>query len=340
MKDETILKFRTSEVLSLRDPDRNKIYYGFLYNYTSPHTRRAYLKELKNFCGFLKLRFRGLSEFEVEHAHLVAYKEEIMSVGGERIAKLSQNTINRTFACLFAFYEYLLDQKLVSANPVQRIKRYSIPMEVKTIDLTNDQVEKLLEIIPLDSGTGKLHRAVLTLLFTTGMRQSELANLKFENLDYENEFLVLRYFAKGSKEMVTPLNPRAIDSIGTYLKWCGENGYTMEKDEYIFRPTINPQSGNLNKRLDGTSLNYMIKKYASLIGIKGNVTVHSARSTVIGMLLEKGHSIDRVADFVGHKDMATTRAYNKRKQRVHNSLSFEFLKVVILQDSSTLFTLD
>jgi site-specific recombinase XerD len=97
----------------------------------------------------------------------------------------------------------------------------------------------------------------------------------------------------------------------------------MSQDDFIFRPTINPKSGNLNKRLDGSSMNYIIKKYAAQIGIKGNVTVHSARSTVIGMLLEKGHSIDRVADFVGHKDIATTKAYNKRKQKIHHSLSFE-----------------
>ena len=318
-----IQDFRTSEVLNLKNIDRNKVYYGFLYNYSSPNTRRAYLKELKKFYGFLKFRLNGISEFEVGHAHLVAYKDELISLGGERAEKLSQNTINRSFACLFAFYEYLVDQGIVATNPVQRIRRFKIPKEVKTVDLTNDQVERLLEIVPTDSGTGKLHKAILTLLFTTGMRQSELAGLKFRNLDYENEFLVLRYFAKGSKEMVTPLNQRAIDAIGTYLKWSEESGLSMDQDDFIFRPTINPSSGNLNKRLDGSSLNYIIKKYASQIGIKGNVTVHSARSTVIGMLLEKGHSIDRVADFVGHKDIATTKAYNKRKQKIHNSLSFE-----------------
>jgi site-specific recombinase XerD len=97
----------------------------------------------------------------------------------------------------------------------------------------------------------------------------------------------------------------------------------MGMDDYIFRPTINKRSEDLNKRLDGTSLNYIMKKYASLIGIKGNVTIHSARSAVIGMLLEKGHSIDRVADFVGHKDITTTKGYNKRKRMIHNSLSFE-----------------
>jgi len=323
MIDNIVSSFRTSEVLNLKDPDRNKIYYGFLYNYSSANTRRAYLKELKRFCIFLKTRFNSISEFEVEHAHLVAYKEELVSGGGERIEKFSQSSINRTFACLFAFYEYLQDQGIVTKNPVQRIKRFKISKEVKTIDLTDEQVEKLLAIIPTNTGPGKLHKAVLTLLFTTGMRQAELANLKFKNLDYENEYLVLRYFAKGSTEMVTPLNQRAIDAIGTYLKWCSECDYSMEQDDYIFRPTINPKSGIINKKLDGTSLNYMIKKYASLIGIKGNVTVHSARSTVIGMLLEKGHSIDRVADFVGHKDMGTTKAYNKRKAKIHNSLSFE-----------------
>ena len=323
MIDPKVQEFGTSEVLNLKKLDKNKIYYGFLYNYTSPNTRRAYLKELKRFYGFLKTRFNQISEFEVEHAHLVAYKDDLITGSGERAEKFSQNTINRTFACLFAFYEYLQDQGIVTTNPVQRIKRFKIPKEVKTVDLSNEQVERLLEIIPLETGTGKLHKAVMTLLFTTGMRQSELADLKFKNLDYENEFLVVRYFAKGSKEMVTPLNQRAIDSIGTYLKWCADSGYSMNQDDYIFRPTINPKSGDLNKRLDGTSLNYMIKKYASLIGIKGNVTVHSARSTVIGMLLEKGHSIDKVADFVGHKDIATTKAYNKRKQKIHNSLSFE-----------------
>lgn len=318
-----VQEFRSSEVSESKPIDRNKIYYGFLYNYSSPNTRRAYLKELKKFHGFLKEKFPEKNEFELEHAHLVFYKEDLLKRGGERAQIYSHNSINRTFACLYAFYEYLVDLGLVKLNPVIRLKRFKIPKEVKTIDLTNEQVEQLLKIIPVDSGTGKLHKAVLTLLFTTGMRQSELSNLKFKNLDYENTYLVLRYFAKGSKEMVTPLNQKSIDAVGSYLKWCEEEGYSMDMEDYIFRPTINPKSGNLNKRLDGTSMNYMIKKYASQIGIKGNVTIHSARSTVIGMLLEKGHSIDRVADFVGHKDISTTRAYNKRKNKVHNSLIFE-----------------
>lgn len=123
--------------------------------------------------------------------------------------------------------------------------------------------------------------------------------------------------------MVTPLNQKTLDAMGTYLKWCKEAGYSMDANDNLFRPTKNPKEENLNKKLDSKSLSYMIKKYAKEIGILGNVTIHSARSTVIGKLLDMGHSIDRVAEFVGHADLSTTKAYNKRRGKIQNSLSFE-----------------
>jgi len=95
--------------------------------------------------------------------------------------------------------------------------------------------------------------------------------------------------------------------------------FEMKPDDYIFRST----KGEGLRPLDPKSLNYIIKKYAKKIGVKGRITIHSARSTVIGMLLDKGHSIERVADFVGHKDMAMTRAYNKRRLKIHQSLGMD-----------------
>ncbi|MEI8346438.1 MAG: tyrosine-type recombinase/integrase, partial [Pseudomonadota bacterium] len=133
-----------------------------------------------------------------------------------------------------------------------------------------------------------------------------------------------QYQAKGDKEMITPLNPRAEQAMGEYLEWCQHVGYSMNPDDFIFRPTKNPrQADHLNKPLDAKAVNYIIKKYAKKIGIKGRVTVHSARSTVIGMLLDKGISIDKVADFVGHRDMGTTKSYNKRKSKLQQSPTFE-----------------
>jgi len=89
----------------------------------------------------------------------------------------------------------------------------------------------------------------------------------------------------------------------------------------LFRPTKNPV-GDVNKKLSSKAVDYMIKKYCNAIGVKGKVTVHSARSTVIGSLLEKGVGLERVADFVGHRDIGTTKNYNKRKTAIKDSPVF------------------
>ena len=293
--------------------DRNKLYYGFIHNFSSPHTRDAYTRDLRKFLKFMQESFKNLNEFQVEQAHLVAFKESLLN------SKCSPRTVNRTLATIYSFYEYLIDMDLVTKNPVARIKRFSIPKEVKTEDMTDDQVVQLLEIIDTDRPSGKLHKAVLTLYFTTGMRHREVSHLQFKNLDEQNGFTVIKYWAKGAREMVTPLNPKAEAALSEYLKWASVEGYSMTQDDYIFRATKN----NVDRPLDPKTLNYIIKRYARKIGIKGTITIHSARSTVIGMLLDKGHALERVADFVGHRDISMTKAYNKRRLKIHQSLSLD-----------------
>ncbi len=297
--------------------DRNKIYFGFLHNFSSIHTRDAYSRDLKKYLEFLFDHFKKLDEFKAEHAHVVAFKELLIK------EQYSQRSINRILACLWSFYDYLMDLELVEKNPVARVKRFRMEKEVKTEDLKNDEVERLLNSIPTQSGSGKLHKALLTLFFTSGMRHREVTHLKFKNLDEVSGLTVLRYKAKGSKEMLNPLNPKAEEALSDYLNWCETQDYSMTLDDYIFRPTKNPVDANLNKPIDPKTLIYIFKKYAKKIGVKSNVTPHSARSTVIGMLLDKGHGLEKVADFVGHKDISMTKAYNKRKTQLHESLSLE-----------------
>lgn len=297
--------------------DRNKIYYGFIHNYSSPHTRDAYTRDLRKFLQFIDQSFRGLNELQVEHPHLVAFKDYLLR------DDYSQRSVNRLLATLWSFYDYLMDLELIDKNPVSRVKRFSIPKEVRTQDLSDEQVLNLLAAIDESTGAGKLHKAVLSLFFTTGMRHREVSHLQFKCLDEENGFTIIRYTAKGSQEMVTPLNPKVLTALGDYLRWCEARRYPMGPEDYIFRPTRNAHSGNLNKPLDPKSLNYIIKKYAKKSGVTGKITIHSARSTVIGMLLDKGHALERVADFVGHKNISMTKAYNKRKLRIQQSLSLE-----------------
>jgi len=91
----------------------------------------------------------------------------------------------------------------------------------------------------------------------------------------------------------------------------------------IYLPDKFVKDGELNKKLSSKAVDYMIKKYCRLIGVEGKITVHSARATVVGSLLEKGISIDKVASFVGHSDLGTTKAYNKRRTKIGESPAFD-----------------
>ena len=305
--------FANFQITKTKGLDRNKIYYGFIHNFSSIHTREAYTRDLQKFLKFLALNFRGLDELKVEHAHIVAFKESLIRENS------SQRSVNRHLACLWSFYEYLIDEHLLERNPAERVKRFKIPRMVKTQDLSDEQVTQLLTVIDNETPAGKLHLAVLTLFFTTGMRHREVSHLKIKNLEEENGMTVLKYIAKGAQEMIVPLNPKGEKALAQYLSWCHENDYSLTADDYIFRSTKSRE----NKPLDPKSLNYIIKRYAKKIGVTGKITIHSARSTVIGMLLDRGHALERVADFVGHKDISMTRAYNKRRLKVHQSLSLD-----------------
>lgn len=308
-------KVKVYSVSKYQKVDKNKLYYGFLYNFPSVHTQEAYKRDLTKFIQFIQLAFPRQDEVLCEHAHIVAYKDHLIK------EQHSMRTINRTLSCLYSFYEYLIDQDLIEKNPVQRVKRFRIEKVVQTQDLQDRQVDDLLHIIP-DTPAGKLHRAILTLYFTTGMRHREVSHLKFSNLSEESGMNVIKYRAKGSKEMMMPLNEKAFEALSDYLCWCNDNDYPMSADHYIFRATKDLKGRWENRPLDPKSINYMIKKYAKMIGVEADITIHSARATVIGKLLDQGHAIERVADFVGHKDISMTKAYNKRRLALKDSLSF------------------
>lgn len=310
-----IEKIKVYSVSKYQRVDKNKLYYGFIYNFSSSHTQNAYKRDLSKFLNFLNRAFKNLDEVYCEHAHLVAFKDFLIKEGQSR------RTINRHLSCLYSFYEYLMDINLIEKNPVARIKRFKIEKIVKTYDLTDEQTEELLSIIP-KTPAGLLHQAILTLYFTTGMRHREVSHLKFSNLGEEAGLNVIRYLAKGGQEMIMPLNDKAFEALSAYLCWCSDNDYPMTGEHYIFRATKHYKGRFINAPLDPKSINYMIKKYAKIIGISTPITIHSARSTVIGKLLDQGHALERVADFVGHKDISMTKAYSKRKQKLHQSLSF------------------
>ena len=314
-------EFFSDELAQRERFDREKIYFGFLQNYQSLHTKVAYGKDLKEFVQFLHNHFPHLNEFQVEHPHIVAFRDWLVQRRGERKAKLGKRTINRKLATLGAFYRYLYQEGHIDRIPTDRLRRYKIEKAVVTNDLSDEEVKKLLESVDVGSGAGKLHLAVLRMFFSTGMRLSELTGLTFLNLKYEQNLCFVEYTAKGGGIMRTPLSDSCLRDLENYWDWCKEEGQSFTKEDFLFRPTRNPVSHTLNRSLDPKTVRYIFARYAQKIGLTGRITPHSARSTVIGSLLDKGISIHRVAEFVGHRDLSTTEAYNKRKSTLKESLA-------------------
>ena len=124
--------------------DREKIYFGFLQNYQSPHTRLAYGKDIKEFLRFLGDHFPHLSEFQVEHPHIVAFRDYLVARRGQRKQRLGKRSINRKLATLGAFYRYLYWQGYVQRIPTDRLQRYKIEKAVVTNDLSDQEVRALL----------------------------------------------------------------------------------------------------------------------------------------------------------------------------------------------------
>ncbi len=312
------LKKPSSILIKKKQDDQKKYIYGFLKNFHSKHTFKAYQTDLKGYFQFLSDYFPGLDYLNVEQPYSVAYKNLLVE------KKLSNRSVNRKLACVSAFYEYLYQFNEVKENPFLRVKRFRIEKKVETNDLSDKEIDLLIESVDRSTGVGKLHFAILVVLFNTGMRQGELIDLKFSNLEVVGEHLVLSYKAKGDKAMRTPLNDKAKNALGDYVNWLKESGECISDGTPIFRPTKNSRGSQL-RHLTPKSIHYIFDKYSNKIGLDFKVTPHSSRASVIGKLLDQDISIDKVADFVGHADLSTTRAYYKRKRKIEDSLSLKFL---------------
>ena len=213
--------------------------------------------------------------------------------------------------------------KILYKNPVEFIKRFRVSKEGKTQDFTTDEIRRIMSSIETNTQTGILHKAIFSMLFNTGIRHGELINLKRKNLIKRGSIFVLEYRGKGDKEMKTPLNNSCIKALFNYLDMCKDLGMFHELDDPLFRP-VGTKLGMINKHLSHNSLPWMLSKYLQKAGIKGNYSIHSIRSSVIGeLLISKEMDIFKVQQFVGHSDTRTTQSYLKRKRNIMESPSFD-----------------
>ena len=298
--------------------------YEFFKNFESPHTRRNYRLDIGHFRKFMATYFPTIKHLaDIERAHLVAYRNYL-----QENLDLAPKTINRRFSSLSTYFAFLVEKGLRETNPVTCIRRPRQEVRHATADLSDEQVRALFRVME-DKKVSSMHRTLIHLLFSTGMRKAEVINLRIKNFKQQGAYYYLEFKAKGGKYLIKTLHPRMAEMLQIHLAEMKAEGRSMRPEDYIFRPSRNPLNPQaLDGHLAPTSVDYIVRMYARKAGIEHHITPHSARATYIGSALEAGMDLLTVSQDVGHASVKTTQEYNKRRQKMANSpaLKLGFLK--------------
>ena len=219
---------------------------------------------------------------------------------------LKSSSVNRKISSLKTFFNFLLKKKLISANPfadqIMPKKPISLPKSI-----SEDDVVKLLDAPKVDSLIGLRDRAMLELLYASGVRISELVNIKFSDLDLDRN--IIKVFGKCSKERLVPFGEDAAQWISAYIDERKKNK-DLVSIKYIFL-------NNRGTKISRHAFWHRLKEYCLEIGLKQDISPHTLRHAFATHLLNRGADLRSVQVLLGHSDLSTTQIYTHiAKQRL------------------------
>lgn len=253
----------------------------------SKNTIEFYERDLLQFQAFITKEITRIQEEDI-HQYL---KE--LSVEGK-----SEKTISRVISCLKSFYKFLLIEKKVTRNPMENIE---IPKLKKSLPhtLTEEEVNNLLEVPLLDSFSYR-NKAMLEVLYATGIRVSELVNLKLGDIDIESA--TLRTMGKGSKERIVPLGDYSLRYLTIYIRDYRPLLLKRDYNDYLFL-------NNHGKKLTRQGFFKIIKARAKEANIQKELSPHTLRHSFATHLLNHGADLRSIQELLGHSDISTTQIY-------------------------------
>lgn len=269
----------------------------------SDSTVQSYRHDITQFFGFLK--DEGINDVcTLDPVMLEEYTEHLREIGR------SPSTISRFIASIRCFYQYSVAKGYCARNPVAGFK---IPREKKHLPeiLTNAEVELLLnQPVPSDF-KGCRDKAMLEVLYATGIRVSELISLNVRDI---NPDIGVLYCRKTGKSRVIPVYPDAVRAVEVYLRAAiGATGPVY--DDGGDSPLFVNMSGN---RLSRQGFWKIIKGYAAQADIKKRITPHTLRHSFAAHLLENGADLKSIQEMLGHADISSTQIYTQvLKDRYH-----------------------
>ena len=261
----------------------------------SPHTCRAYQKDLELFAAFLQKQGLPLDVTKIDYLTIRLYLGHLYQ--GRKIKRTS---VVRKLASLRTFFKYLKREGIVEKNPAKMV---AIPKGGKALPhvLSVDEAFRFLDTPDAASPLGSRDRAILEFLYSSGLRVGELTALSLSDLDLGAG--MVRVLGKGSKERMVPIGSKAVEALNSYLTRRGELiGKEQSSPQYLF---LNHRGGRLTAR----SVGRMIKKYLLQGGIMKETTPHTFRHSFATHLLDAGADLRGIQELLGHASLSTTQKY-------------------------------
>lgn len=258
----------------------------------SRNTLAAYKRDLEKFYGFLKSR-------QVETIHTVDKDMLAAYVFFLRKNNASPATIARELASLKGFYRFLCLERILEADPSIYLETPKLSKKLPRV-LSVDEVDSLLTVQRNQKPAELRDKAMLELLYATGMRVSELTGLNLGQIDLELAYV--RCIGKGDKERIIPLGSVALQCVRGYLDKGRPLLLKNTKEKALF---INFQG----KRMTRQGFWKIIKKQAHLNGVNNETTPHTLRHSFATHLLSNGADLRSVQELLGHADVSTTQIY-------------------------------
>ncbi|MGD7007909.1 site-specific tyrosine recombinase XerD [Metabacillus sp. 84] len=277
----------------MNDQLKDFIHYMVVERALSQNTVVSYERDLKNYLLFLK--GQDLDNVnKIARIHIIQFLKSLKESGK------SSKTIARHVASLRAFHQFLLRERAADQDPSVHIESPQIERTLPKV-LSLPEVEKLMDTPLMNSPYGYRDRAMLELLYATGIRVSEMTELNLADVHLEMGFI--RCFGKGSKERIVPIGRTASSAIREYLeKGRVKLAGRKETSDALFL-------NHHGKRITRQGFWKNLKKIALEAGIQKELTPHTLRHSFATHLLENGADLRAVQEMLGHADISTTQIY-------------------------------
>ena len=258
----------------------------------SENTVEAYMADLQKLLDFLSAGGIGFREVREDDLH--AFMAGLSDIG------IHPRSMARILSGIRSFYRFLCLEKEISQDPTELLESPKLGRHLPDV-LTLQEIDSMIAASDLSRPEGHRNRAMLEMLYSCGLRVSELCALRLSDLFLEEGFI--RVWGKGGKERLVPISRRAVDELHDWFRWRNEIRMKPGAEDVVF---LSVRRGAPLSRI---TVFYWVKEIAASAGIRKNISPHTFRHSFATHLLEGGANLRAIQAMLGHESISTTEIY-------------------------------